>query len=402
VKPRSGDQRALRRTAIRLGALTAAVVALIVVALTGVAAVILLRGQHSSADQLLAGATAHPDDVTDPPGGMWLALRRGTGQQVTPGTPAGLPDTTALDRVAVSGVAETTDVHTPAAEYRVRTTPTPGGATQAALDLSADHAERARMLAALLTTGGVGLLLAAGAGFWVGKRAVRPLSTALAVQRRFVADAGHELRTPLTLLSTRAQMLRRRVRGAAAEPAVAADADGLVRDAVQLNRILEDLLLAADPREHDHDEVVDLGVLTERSIEAARPDAEDRGVTLRGSPRSGPVLVSGSETALRRAVTAVLDNAVRHANTTVNVTLSARGSSAVLEVVDDGPGIAPEALPRLFDRFASFTRPEDGKRNYGLGLALVSEILDRHGGEVTARNTTGGGAELRLSLPRRF
>jgi two-component system, OmpR family, sensor kinase len=77
-------------------------------------------------------------------------------------------------------------------------------------------------------------------------------------------------------------------------------------------------------------------------------------------------------------------------------------------VADDGRGIEPDLLPRLFDRFESSLPPGSPQRSYGLGLALVSEVAAGHGGSVTARNLdrsgdseSGGGAQLELSLPRR-
>jgi signal transduction histidine kinase len=220
---------------------------------------------------------------------------------------------------------------------------------------------------------------------------------ALALQRRFVADASHELRTPLTLLSTRAQLLRRRVGDA--DGRIATDADGLVRDTRHLNRILEDLLIAADPRTPS-DEPVDLAAVVEESVTAAEPAAGAAGIRLhRAAPDLG-VPVTGSAAALRRAVTALLDNAIQHAESRVDITITTAARTVELTVGDDGPGIAADVLPRLFNRFASFRPASGGRRSYGLGLALVSEIAQRHNGSVSAGNSSAGGAVLRLSLPR--
>ena len=103
----------------------------------------------------------------------------------------------------------------------------------------------------------------------------------------------------------------------------------------------------------------------------------------------GPTVVHGAATALARAVSALVDNALDHAAGAVEVRLARTGRNVVVEVLDDGPGIPTETLPRMFDRFSSDRRPAaetGGRRHFGLGLALVSEIATRHGGSVTAEN----------------
>ena len=106
---------------------------------------------------------------------------------------------------------------------------------------------------------------------------------------------------------------------------------------------------------------------------------------------------------MRRAVTALLDNAIRHAASEVRVTTSAVGGEVVVDVADDGPGIAPELASTVFTRFAT-SRDEDspgGRRRYGLGLALVSDIAARHGGSVSVLDNGHPGATMRIRLPAR-
>jgi two-component system, OmpR family, sensor kinase len=399
----SAEAALLRRATRRLGLQVALCVAAIVVVLSCAAVLIVLRSQHSAADTLLSRATSRADDVTDPPAGEWLLIRSPTGVTATPGLPVSLPDRAALDRTARTGMPETDDVTVgDDQQYRVHTQRRGRDTVQAVLDLSADHRERDRLVLAMLASGGVGLVLAAGAGVWFGRRAVRPMAEALALQRRFVADAGHELRTPLTLLSTRAQLLRRHLRGGAPDM-LAGEMDGVIGDARHLADILEDLLLAADTRADTSAEVLDLAALTTQVIAAGVSSAAERSVTLADRTKQQRVLVRGTQAGLRRALTALLDNAVRHARSTVTLTVRQAGPHSVVEVVDDGPGIDSEILPHLFDRFASTSRgapaPGTHHRRYGLGLALVGEITARHGGTVSASNPPGGGATLRLTLP---
>jgi two-component system, OmpR family, sensor kinase len=392
---RDADARLVHRTMLRIGLQSAAAV-LVAVTLLSVAVVLII--QHTEREQQsgqLATAIATADDVTDPPAGIWLIVRRAGHTTATPGLPEDLPDEATMTAVAADGTSRTTDYHAGHREYRIRTDRRGDEVIQAALDLRYAHQERERLVQVLLLGGTVGLLLAGLTGAWIARRAVTPLVAALALQRRFVADAGHELRTPLTLLSTRAQLLRRRLH----DHATVSDVDGLVADTHQLGAILDDLLLAADPRTEVPRQPVDLAALLNAAAEAAQPAAHEHGIRL--AVTTVPATVDGYEAGLRRAVNALLDNGIRHAHSTVRVVLTRTERHAQVDVVDDGPGIDANALPTVFNRFTP--GPADAapneRRRYGLGLSLVSEIAARHGGKVTAHNRDDGGAVLSLTLP---
>jgi signal transduction histidine kinase len=332
---------------------------------------------------------------------VWLIVDHTAGRATSPGLPTGFPDEAAIRSTAADRATRVADVRVRDREYLVRTQAHGGGAVQAVLDLGAAHVERDRLLQALLISGGAGLVLAGVAGAWLARRAVDPLLEALAVQRRFVADASHELRTPLTLLSTRAQLLRRRLKQGAATESTESDVDGLVHDAARLTTILEDLLLAADPREEAPRQRVDLRMVVNQVSDAAQPAAQERAVRLSVEGGDDPVFVDGYEAGLRRAFTALLDNGIRHARAGVRIVASVEKGHARVDVEDDGPGIDPAVLPTIFNRFASApdAGAAGGRRRYGLGLSLVSEIAARHGGAVTAHTSPGAGATLRLLLP---
>jgi two-component system, OmpR family, sensor kinase len=408
---RASETRALRRAAVQLGLQTAAAVAVVVVALVAVALVVVLHSQHSAAVDLVEQTVTHADDVVDPPVGTWLVIKSPSKVVHSQGLPAGLPDAAALAG-ATGGAPRTVGLSVGGKDYLVATQARDGVVVQGVLDLSADRADRDRLVGALLASGVVGLGLAALAGTVLARRAMKPLASALALQRRFVSDASHELRTPLTLLSTRAQLVQRGLRRGREPASLASDIDGLVTDADHLAMILEDLLLAADPRGDGVEEAVDLCLLTSQVTAACEPAARVAAVTLAAELPRTPVLVTGSPVGLRRALVALVDNAIRHAQREVTVSVEVRGSWAAIEVSDDGPGIDEDMLPRLFERLESSVTaraPADGRRRYGLGLALVSEVASRHGGEVSARNRddpvagtgpgSGSGATLELTLP---
>ncbi|MGY4103090.1 sensor histidine kinase [Nocardia sp. R16R-3T] len=391
----SADARVIRRTMLRIGLQSAAAVLVTVLLLS--VAVIMVVAHSARADQnrSLAAAIAEADDVDDPPAGTWLVIRRAGSTQVSPGLPPGLPDEAAIRQAEHDGAPRSAQVSIGDRRYRIRTEQRGDAMIQAVYDLRAAEREARRLLTALLVCGAIGMLLAVMTGAWVARRAVTPLIAALTLQRCFVADAGHELRTPLTLLSTRAQLLRRHLRGHAAE----AEVDSLVADAGQLADILDDLLLAADPRQEPQRRPFDLTALLRAAVAAAEPAAGQRGVRL--ELIAAPARLEGFEAGLRRAVNALLDNGIRHADSLVRVVLDSDGRQVRIDVADDGPGIDTDVLPLLFTRFASSrtTTSTSERRRYGLGLSLVSEIAARHGGSVSARNRDGGGATLSMTLP---
>jgi two-component system, OmpR family, sensor kinase len=403
-----GSSAMVRRAARRLGLQAGALASGVVVLLSAAAVMITMQGQHDSAVAQLEAAVTRADDIDDPPAWTWLAIRRPgvPGTDIDPQMPAGTLDMAALDRVSAGGPTELTQVDVGGVDYLVETLRQPDHwVVQGVLDLAPNEVARDRLIMVLVVSGAAGLVLAALIGWWLGRRALQPLAGTLDVQRRFISDAGHELRTPVTLLHTRAQMLRRRIakHGAAVDLLgdVLGDVDGVVADSGRLAEILEELLLAADPGVDRAPQPIELTALARDVVDAATAEAGARDVTLQGPPPgASPVQVAGLPVALRRAVTALVDNAVRHAGRAVTVSVERRERTAVIDVVDDGPGVAPEVVPHMFERFvAGRDATPSGRRSYGIGLALVNEIAVAHGGRVELLDRAEPGAALRITLP---
>ena len=412
----------LRRTAWRIGLQTAGLLlaCMLVVAVVLYGSVVRSQEEQLTTSLRDAAATAgtgrdpdhdHDRDLSEPRGGIQYAVLDGRGLRTSTDVPSGLPDLEVLRTVAATHVQDRRTLRLASGGFEVLTVQRGDDTVQVVASTFEQHQERERILAGLGLAGGAGLVLATLAAALLARRAVRPMARALEQQRRFVADAGHELRTPLTLLSTRSQLLARRVRDRTAtaeqrEQLVERDAAGIVADTAALVAILEDLLTEADDRTPVPQEPVDLADVTRSVVASAQAAAQEAGVTLRAEvDPSGPTVVQGAATALGRAVAALVDNAVDHARTQVDVRVARTGRFLVVEVADDGPGIASDTLPRMFDRFSSDRRPTPetggGRRHFGLGLALVSEIATRHGGSVTAENRRPPdvGALLRLTVP---
>lgn len=409
------EQRMLRSATRRIAAQIALTVVLL---LTVVGAVLFWIDQQAGRQNVLDAlrqAVAAADAGRAAPNDALVVTRSATGAiSATAHSPAAVASGLTLSRAP--GLSEWEGPG--GTEYRVLTVARPGGARlQALYDIQDFQDERNRLLAALLIADGLGALGAAGVAAVVANRAIRPLSDALVLQRRFVADASHELRAPLTLLHTRAQLLARQQQTLAGRAAGHGQAGSsgeeeydlvaaLVRDSRGLSEIVEDLLASAELPHHPaaHD-VVDLAELAADVALSFRPLAERAGVHVR-TELDGPVTVSGARPALRRAVSALLDNAVAHERPGGTITVAVRVDAArvkqpwaVLSVTDTGVGLDPAHADRLFARFARTTDAPGPGRRFGLGLALVRDVVTAHGGRVGVDGAPGAGATFTILLP---
>ena len=221
---------------------------------------------------------------------------------------------------------------------------------------------------------------------------------ALRRQREFAADASHELRTPLTVIRSSVEHLERhRDEPVATVGSALEDIDDEVR---HMTAIVEDLLLLArsDSGAVALEHVpVDLGDVAADGASAMGKPATDRGVRVEVDPQ--PAVVAGDPARLRQLVMILVDNAIRHspADGRVGVAVRANGSGASLVVEDDGPGIRPEDMPHVFERF--YRAPGAPGGGTGLGLAIAKWIVDRHGGRIEVANRAEGGARFVVDLP---
>ncbi|MFF2024798.1 sensor histidine kinase [Streptomyces sp. NPDC058171] len=215
------------------------------------------------------------------------------------------------------------------------------------------------------------------------------LESSVERQRRFVADASHELRSPIASLRTQLEV-------GAAHPELL-DLEGAVADTVRLQQLAADLLLLArlDAGERPGDARLDLAALAREELSQRVGDR----VPVEQELVEG-VEVAGSRGQLTRVLGNLVDNAQRHAATGVRVTVGVRDGSAVLAVGDDGDGVPEAERERIFERFVRLddarSRDDGGA---GLGLAIARDVALRHGGTLTVRSSTAGGALFELVLP---
>jgi two-component system sensor histidine kinase MprB len=351
-----------------------------------------------------------------------------------------------IDRAVAAGTSESVrrNVSVNGVEYRVLTTrqTTGPGAVQVARSLSETHHVLDSLRNLTLVATALVVALAAGVGWLIARQVTRRLARLTGVaeevaatgrldvpvpvggtdeagrlgtafnemlsalgrsrdaQQRLVQDAGHELRTPLTSLRTNVAVLRRHdTLPPETRARVIDDLDAETRELTGLvNELIE---LATDARDDEPHQRVELGPLVERVAERARRRTGRLIAVI--AVIADDSTVDGRPLALERAVSNLLDNAAKfdalgpdqgEAHPPIEVEVAA----GRVEVRDRGPGIPADDLPHVFDRFyrAVGARSRPGS---GLGLAIVRDIVEAHGGTVSAVNRPDGGAVVGFTLP---
>jgi two-component system phosphate regulon sensor histidine kinase PhoR len=237
-------------------------------------------------------------------------------------------------------------------------------------------------------------------------RDLTPLRRVEEMRADFVANASHELRTPLATLSGFIETLQ----GSAKDDAASREKFlGIMQvQARRMARLIDDLLSLSRIELSAHlrpDRQVDLVAIVRQVVDGLQTLARDRGVEVNVSAPAAALRVSGDYDELLRVFENLVENALKYgaSGKQVEIVLSGGegvGAEARVAVRDHGPGIAPEHIPRLTERFyrvdVAQSRAEGGT---GLGLALVKHILNRHGGRLTIDSALGRGATFTAHLP---
>ncbi len=217
--------------------------------------------------------------------------------------------------------------------------------------------------------------------------------------RQFIADASHELRTPLSSIRGYAELFRH---GAGSNPEDLSTAMTRIEaESARMTSLVDDMLLLARLDEGRPLQLRQVD-LSELAVDAAADaSVADRRHPIRVSAPA-PVMAMGDEPRLRQVLNNLIRNAMVHtpAGTQVEVSVAQQGASAVLRVVDHGPGVPPELAGKIFERFVragSARGRESG--GAGLGLAIVAAIVSAHRGSVRLEPTDGGGATFIVELP---
>ncbi len=336
--------------------------------------------------------------------GLLFAVLDSHGRPLVGNLPSidGLPDMASFRR-ALQGQPNFSTVQVENVTLRVYSYPAGAGGDAAVVQgvrpLSGLETTLNRTLFMAAAVGLMSLPVAAAGGWLLAGRALRPIQEGMVRQRQFVADASHELRTPLSVIRASAELVLKR------NPNLDPRSQEALRDIIfetdVTASLVEDMLFLA---RHDaqalHLELrqVDLAGLVADVARGFEAVASAKGLKLQVDTE--PCRILADERRIRQLVAILLDNAVRYndAGSFVRVWVSRGGDLVRIAVNDDGPGIDPRHLDRIFERFYRVDRARSGG-GAGLGLAIAKGIAEAHGGYISVTSHLGRGTTFTVTIP---
>ena len=255
---------------------------------------------------------------------------------------------------------------------------------------------QARLVKALVLIN-LGILLSAGVlGYYLSGKTLEPISEMIDEQYRFVSDASHELKTPLTAMKSTIEVaLRDRKMDLDTARKTLEVSLGEVND---LQRLAEGLLELSGHAKSLKLEKLQLGNVILESIAVLAPLAHLRKIQI--ETRLDEVFIMGESETLKRAMTTIIDNAIKYSKDKSKIKVSSKhsGKSVVVKIQDEGIGIDETEIPLIFNRFyrSDKARNTDG---HGLGLSIAKKIVEAQGGEIVVESKKGKGTTVSLIFP---
>jgi len=217
-------------------------------------------------------------------------------------------------------------------------------------------------------------------------------------QRRLLHDVSHELRSPLARLQAAIGLAHQQ------PDKIQPSLERIERESVRMDRLVGELLTLSRLEASTTlpaREPVDLAEMIDQIADDARFEAGARIEVHAPAPAAAPTTVRGAPDLLWSAVENIVRNAVKHggADGDVEVELRSAGGEVHIDVLDRGPGIAPEHLGEIFEPFFRSNPTRNNVDGHGLGLAIAKRVVETHGGRITAANRIGGGLRVTITLP---
>lgn len=260
------------------------------------------------------------------------------------------------------------------------------------------HRAEANLIASLAITnitiwtiGGIG-------SYYLARRSLRPIKEAHEAQSRFTSDASHELRTPLTSMKAEIEVALRDPKLNKSEMRELLSSN--LEEVDKLTKLAQTLLQLS---RLDHNALTYEKLPLKKLLASVKDRFKNADRTIVISSESAHK-VWGNRASIEELITILMDNAIKYspAGSTIRITTISKKHMAGFEIVNSGPGIAPTALPHIFDRFyrVDSARSNSSKNGYGLGLSLAKKIVELHGGELTVSSAINADTTFRVLLQK--
>lgn len=260
------------------------------------------------------------------------------------------------------------------------------------------HRAEANLIASLAITnitiwtiGGIG-------SYYLARRSLRPIKEAHEAQSRFTSDASHELRTPLTSMKAEIEVALRDPKLNKSEMRELLSSN--LEEVDKLTKLAQTLLQLS---RLDHNALTYEKLPLKKLLASVKDRFKNADRTIVISSESAHK-VWGNRASIEELITILMDNAIKYspAGSTIRITTISKKHMAGFEIVNSGPGIAPTALPHIFDRFyrVDSARSNSSKNGYGLGLSLAKKIIELHGGELTVSSAINADTTFRVLLQK--
>ncbi len=237
--------------------------------------------------------------------------------------------------------------------------------------------------------------------WFLARRTLSPIQSALKKQRQFVSDASHELRTPLAIVESEIDVALKKKRSAAYyERALIASKDAIAQLSVLVNNLL---ILARSDYSREHVPMVntDIGDVVTQALVKQKNKLEEKSINYHVVLPDESVLVYGNSSLLERLFSNIIDNAIKFSpiKGKINVTITERKKRANIAVTDEGIGIIGEEKSRIFDRFYRADYSRSANKGFGLGLSIAQAIASLHQGSISVASMPGKGSTFTVQLP---
>lgn len=233
-------------------------------------------------------------------------------------------------------------------------------------------------------------------GYYLSGRTLEPIALMIEEQYRFVSDASHELKTPITAMKSSLEVSLRDTRMTLKEAKHTLEVN--LEEVNRLQKLAEELLELSSTSDLGNLEKANLKNIVEEAVKILDPIADSKNIKI--VKAITPIIIMADKDSLRRAITMILENAIKYSEkgSKVRLSLKTEKKRVLLSIKDNGIGIDKDEIGKIFERFYRSDKARSTTGN-GLGLAIAKKIVDQHSGMLKANSELGKGTTITIDLP---